>query len=59
MSTRLDSSTELEAPKIEFPCLYPIKIIGVASSRISGRGCCGRRKTRRENLLGINRIAGK
>lgn len=23
---------ELEAPKIEFPCLYPIKIIGVAST---------------------------
>lgn len=22
--------TEQEAPKIEFPCLYPIKIIGVA-----------------------------
>lgn len=23
---------EQEAPKIEFPCLYPIKIIGVAST---------------------------
>jgi|TARA_B110000305_G_scaffold226772_1_gene274733 uncharacterized protein len=33
MSTKQDLSTELEAPKIEFPCLYPIKIIGVASSQ--------------------------
>lgn len=31
MSKELDPNTELEAPKIEFPCLYPIKIIGVAS----------------------------
>tara|TARA_B110000858_G_scaffold49124_1_gene56659 strand:+ start:32306 stop:32596 length:291 start_codon:yes stop_codon:yes gene_type:complete len=31
MSKELDPSTEQEAPKIEFPCLYPIKIIGVAS----------------------------
>jgi len=33
---RLEMTTDtppegLEAPKIEFPCLYPIKIIGVAS----------------------------
>ena len=27
-----DQSAELEAPKIEFPCLYPIKVIGVASA---------------------------
>ncbi len=26
-----DGPEEQEAPKIEFPCLYPIKIIGVAS----------------------------
>lgn len=32
MSEELDPSTEQEAPKIEFPCLYPIKIIGVASA---------------------------
>ncbi len=25
-------SSDLEPPKIEFPCLYPIKIIGVASA---------------------------
>tara|TARA_B110000444_G_C18517161_1_gene444958 strand:+ start:172 stop:462 length:291 start_codon:yes stop_codon:yes gene_type:complete len=31
MSKELDPNTEQEAPKIEFPCLYPIKIIGVAS----------------------------
>ena len=31
MSKELDPSAEQEAPKIEFPCLYPIKIIGVAS----------------------------
>lgn len=26
------NETETEAPKIEFPCLYPIKIIGMATS---------------------------
>ncbi|PCJ27806.1 MAG: hypothetical protein COA96_02855 [SAR86 cluster bacterium] len=26
-----NNSTEQEMPKIEFPCLYPIKIIGIAS----------------------------
>ncbi len=26
-----DNPIEQEAPRIEFPCLYPIKIIGVAS----------------------------
>jgi len=31
MSKELDPNAEIEAPKIEFPCLYPIKIIGVAS----------------------------
>ncbi len=31
MSKELDPSAEQTAPKIEFPCLYPIKIIGVAS----------------------------
>ena len=31
MSKELDPSTEIVPPKIEFPCLYPIKIIGVAS----------------------------
>ena len=31
MSNELDRSAELEAPKIEFPCPYPIKVIGVAS----------------------------
>lgn len=31
MSKELDPNVEQEAPKIEFPCLYPIKIIGVAS----------------------------
>ena len=32
MSKELDPVTELDPPKIEFPCLYPIKIIGVAST---------------------------
>jgi len=27
-----DLPADQEAPKIEFPCLYPIKIIGLASS---------------------------
>lgn len=31
MPNQQDPSAEQEAPKIEFPCLYPIKIIGVAS----------------------------
>lgn len=31
MPNELDPSVELEAPKIEFPCLYPIKVIGAAS----------------------------
>ena len=31
MSNELDPSAELDAPKIEFPCPYPIKVIGVAS----------------------------
>jgi len=31
MSKELDPKAEQEPPKIEFPCLYPIKIIGVAS----------------------------
>ena len=31
MSQDTDKSTEQEAPKIEFPCSYPIKIIGVAA----------------------------
>ena len=31
MSNELDPSSELDAPKIEFPCPYPIKVIGVAS----------------------------
>ncbi|MDA1290625.1 MAG: DUF493 family protein, partial [Proteobacteria bacterium] len=31
MSKELDPDTEIDPPKIEFPCLYPIKIIGVAS----------------------------
>lgn len=31
MPNEQDPATEQEAPKIEFPCLYPIKIIGVAS----------------------------
>ncbi len=31
MSDELDPSTAQEPPKIEFPCQYPIKIIGVAS----------------------------
>ncbi|GJM12907.1 MAG: UPF0250 protein [Pseudohongiella sp.] len=31
MSKEMDSPAEPEAPKIEFPCLYPIKVIGVAS----------------------------
>jgi putative lipoic acid-binding regulatory protein len=26
-----DQPAEQDAPKIEFPCLYPIKIIGIAS----------------------------
>ena len=32
MSDKSDQPAEQEAPKIEFPCLYPIKIIGVASA---------------------------
>jgi len=32
MSKELDQNTEIDLPKIEFPCLYPIKIIGVAST---------------------------
>jgi len=32
MSKELDQNTEIDPPKIEFPCLYPIKIIGVAST---------------------------
>lgn len=31
MTKDADQQAEQEAPKIEFPCLYPIKIIGVAS----------------------------
>jgi len=31
MAMEQGPSAEQEAPKIEFPCLYPIKIIGVAS----------------------------
>ena len=31
MTKELDPNTEIDPPKIEFPCLYPIKIIGVAS----------------------------
>lgn len=31
MNERKGDAAEQEAPKIEFPCLYPIKIIGVAS----------------------------
>jgi len=31
MPNEQDPGAEKEAPKIEFPCLYPIKIIGVAS----------------------------
>lgn len=30
-------SSEQDAPKIEFPCSYPIKIIGVASSDFKDR----------------------
>jgi len=32
MSKELHPNTEIDPPKIEFPCLYPIKIIGVAST---------------------------
>lgn len=32
MADESDQSAVPEAPKIEFPCLYPIKVIGVASS---------------------------
>ena len=28
----VDKPSEQEAPKIEFPCLYPIKVIGFASA---------------------------
>ncbi|MEX0963696.1 MAG: DUF493 domain-containing protein [Pseudohongiellaceae bacterium] len=31
MATDSDQPAEQEAPKIEFPCLYPIKVIGVAT----------------------------
>lgn len=30
MSTE-NTDSDVQAPKIEFPCLYPIKVIGVAS----------------------------
>lgn len=29
--TDQEGPEELQAPKIEFPCLYPIKVIGIAS----------------------------
>jgi putative lipoic acid-binding regulatory protein len=32
MSKELDQNAKIDPPKIEFPCLYPIKIIGVAST---------------------------
>jgi len=31
MSKELHPNAEIDPPKIEFPCLYPIKIIGLAS----------------------------
>ncbi|MDF1766794.1 MAG: DUF493 domain-containing protein [Gammaproteobacteria bacterium] len=35
--TETPLGTDQEAPKIEFPCLYPIKVIGVAAPGFEAR----------------------
>lgn len=33
MSSDSDNNPDTDAPRIEFPCLYPIKIIGISEGR--------------------------